>query len=67
MHVPVLLEASDVAERWVSGQAESFGSSVVELYLVDRFAPWHAYAVVAGDASFADDENAIAIFRRWER
>jgi len=67
MHVPVLLEASDVAERWVSGQAESFGSSVVEPKWVDSFAPCVAYVVAGGDASFAgaaDVASAIAFFRR---
>ena len=58
------LEVSDVVARWVAGLAESFVSSVVGLYLVDPFAPWHAYAVAVGDASFAGGEGAIALFRR---
>jgi hypothetical protein len=65
--VPCRLEVNDVAARWVVGLAESFESSVVGLDWVDPFAPWHAYAVVAGDASFAGDEGAIALVRRWER
>ena len=67
------LEVNDVVAREVAGLAESFVSSVVGLDLVDPFdpfdpfAPWHAYAVAVGDASFAGDEGAIALFRRWGR